>query len=338
MKRFLVFILFLFSAFSLIAQDQDAKQLYATAKEFMKQADYDNAVLVLNSAIKQDPSNLEMLQDLSYISFLKRDFAKSIEISKVLVERPDAEEQTFQLLGMDYKAIADYKECDKMYKLALKKFPKSGVLYNESGELMVLQKNKTGAIAQWEKGIEQDPGYSGNYFNASNYYASNDNLFYEIIYGEIFLNLESYSTRSADVKGLLLEAYKKIYNDGTLSKLMSDKKKSGFEQLYLATLAQSSSLASEGVTAENLTAIRTRFVLDWFSAKNDAKYPFRLFSHQQYLLREGLFDAYNQWIFGAANSPSAYQVWIDVHDKQAVAFKQFQQSRVFKVPLGQNYR
>lgn len=338
MKRFLVFILFLFSVFSLIAQDQDAKQLYATAKEFMRQADYDNAILVLNSAIKQDPGNLEMLQDLSYINFLKRDFAKSIEISKVLIERPDAEEQTFQLLGMDYKAIADYKECDKMYKLALKKFPKSGVLYNESGELMALQKNKTGSIAQWEKGIEQDPGYSGNYFNASNYYALNDNLLYEIIYGEIFLNLESYSTRSADVKGLLLEAYKKIYYDGTLSKLMNDKKKSGFEQLYLATLAKSSSLASEGVTAENLTAIRTRFVLDWFSEKNDAKYPFRLFSHQQYLLREGLFDAYNQWIFGAANSPSAYQVWIDVHDKQAVAFKQFQQSRVFKVPAGQNYR
>ncbi len=338
MKRFLVIILFLFSAYSLLAQEQDAKQLYATAKKLMMQADYDNAVLVLNSAIKQDPNNLEMLQDLSYISYLKRDFAKSIELSKTLIARPDAEEQTFQLLGMAYKAIAEYKECDKMYKQALKKFPKSGVLYNESGELMALQKNMNGAIVQWEKGIELDPEYSGNYFNASNYYALNDNIFYEIIYGEIFLNLESYSTRSADVKGLLLEAYIKLYAPGNLSKLKSDKKNSAFEQLFIATLAKSSSLASEGVTAENLTAIRTRFVLDWFGAKNDARYPYRLFSHQQYLLREGMFDAYNQWIFGAANSPSAYQVWIDVHDKQAVAFKQFQQSRVFKVPAGQNYR
>ena len=338
MKRFLVFILFLFSAYSLFAQEQDAKQLYATAKKLMLQADYDNASLVLNSAIKQDPNNLEMLQDLSYISYLKRDFAKSIELSKTLIERPDAEEQTFQLLGMAYKAIAEYKECDKIYKQALKKFPKSGVLYNESGELMALQKNMNGAIVQWEKGIELDPNYSGNYFNASNYYALSSNTFYEIIYGEIFLNLESYSTRSADVKGLLLEAYTKLFVPGNLTKLASDNKKSAFERLFFTTMAKSSSLSLEGVTAENLMAIRTRFILDWFGGRNDSRYPYRLFSHQQYLLREGMFDAYNEWIFGAANSPSAYQLWIDAHDKQASAFKQFQQSRVFKVPAGQYYR
>lgn len=338
MKRFLVCILFLFSVcLSSVAQEQDAKQLYSKAKDLMKQGDYDNATLVLNSALKEDPNNLEMLKDLSYISFLKRDFAKSIEISKTLIERLDADEQTFQLLGMSYKAIAEYKECEKMYKLALKKFPKSGVLYNEYGEMMAQNKNLNGAITLWESGIQWDPGYSSCYFNAANFYAQNDNIFLEIIYGEMFLNLESYSTRSADVKGLLLEAYKKLYA-GDLSRLANDKKRSTFEQLYFATLAKSSSLASEGINADNLTAIRTRFILDWFNTKNDTRFPFRLFSHQQYLLREGLFDAYNQWIFGAANSPSAYQVWLDVHDKQAAAFKQFQQSRIFKVPMGQYYR
>ncbi len=37
---------------------------------------------------------------------------------------------------MLYKAIEEVKECGKMYKTALKKFPNSGTLYNEYGEMM----------------------------------------------------------------------------------------------------------------------------------------------------------------------------------------------------------
>ena len=44
-----------------------------------------------------------------------------------------------------------------------------------------------------------------------------------------------------------------------------------------------------------------------------------------------MFDAYNQWLFGAAASPSAYQIWLNTHDKEAAAFKQYQQNKVFKL-------
>ena len=97
-------------------------------------------------------------------------------------------------------------------------------------------------------------------------------------------------------------------------------------------------MSTEGITPDNLSAIRTRFILDWFNAKNNEKFPFKLFDNMQYLLREGIFDACNQWIFGTAASPSAYQVWISSHQQQADAFKQFQTSRIFKLPTGQHYR
>jgi tetratricopeptide (TPR) repeat protein len=338
MKRLLVCIFSLLSVYLSFAQDhRNAGQLYATAKEVMRQGDYENAAQLLDSALKLEPGNLAMLQDLSFVNYLEKDYAKSIEISKTLIERPDADEQTFQLLGMSYKAIAEYKDCDKLYRNALKRFPHSGVLYNEMGELLALNHNIDGAIIQWEKGIEVSPDYSSNYFNAANYYAKNNNLFRELIYGEIFLNLESYSTRSADMKGLLLEGYQKLYSGAGITGHLNGKKGPDFEQLFFETLSKSSNIALDGITPENLTAIRTRFILDWFGTHKEVKLPFYLFSHLRYLLREGLFEAYNQWIFGAANSPSAYEVWIDTHDKQAAAFKQFQQSRVFKLPAGQYY-
>ena len=337
MKHFLIFSFFILCFCSVFAQDTDAKKLYATAKDFMREGDYDNATLVLNNALKQEPNNIDMLKDLAYLSYLKRDFGKSIEVGKVLIERPDVDEQSFQILGMAYKSIAENKECDKLYKRALKKFPNSGVLYNEYGELLASQKNMPAAIEQWEKGIETSPSFSSNYFNAANYYALNDNLFQEIIYGEVFLNLESYSTRSADMKGLLLEGYKKLYTGGDINKLVTDKKTGAFQKAFLETLIKSNSLAAEGVSAETLTAIRTRFILDWYGNKSNEKFAFRLFDQQQYLLREGMFEAYNEWIFGTAANPSAYQLWVAAHDKQVAAFKQFQQSRVFKIPAGQYY-
>ncbi len=56
-----------------------------------------------------------------------------------------------------------------MYKQGIKKFPSSGELYNEYGEMLWVKQDPE-AIRFWEKGIEVDPNYSSNYYNASKYY------------------------------------------------------------------------------------------------------------------------------------------------------------------------
>ena len=77
---------------------------------------------------------------------------------------------------------------------------------------------------------------------------------------------------------------------------------------FLQTMNKQSIVAAAGINAETLTMIRTRFILDWFH-DYAAKFPFRLFELQRQLLQEGMFDAYNQWIFGTAQNLAAYQNW-----------------------------
>ena len=339
-KYFLLFILYLCIAATTFAQpEQSAKELYETAKTFMRQGDYDNALLVINRALEKEPNNLDMLKDLEFIYFLKRDYAKAMEVGKPLVERADADVQSFQILGLTYKAIADYKECRKLYKKALVKFPNSGVIYNDFGELLAMDKELNNAIFQWEKGIEVDANYSSNYFNAVKFYSQNPkpDLFWIAMHGEVFVNLESYTPRTAEVKRILLEAYKKLYATSDLNNSANTINPSSFTKDVIATLNKSISIASDGINSDNLMAIKTRFVLDWFQA-NDAKYPFRLFQHYQHMLKEGIFDAYNQWLFGQAGNADAYGLWIKTHDKEADAFKKFQTARIFKIPSGQYYK
>ena len=105
----------------------------------------------------------------------------------------------------------------------------------------------------------------------------------------------------------------------------------------MAVMNRNSSVVNNGITSESLTMLRTRFLLDW-NKDYAAKFPFRLFDHQKQLLQEGMFDAYNQWIFEAAGDLAKYDSWTKLNAEQYNEFTRFQKSKLFKVPNGQYYK
>lgn len=321
--------------FTLTGKAQDSTSLHQTAKTFMRQGDYNNAILVLNKASLANPNDFEIKKDLAFSYYLHRDYVKALEVAKPLVESEKVDVQSYQILGMVYKAIEERKECEKMYKTALKKYPRSGVLYNEYGEMLWSKKDFSEAVKLWEKGIEVEPNYSGNYYNAAKYYYFSVDKVWGIIYGEIFVNLESYSKRTAEIRNLLLDGYKKLFADNDLSR--NQDVKNEFVKSFLEIMKKNSSVVSAGVTPESLVALRTRFILDW-TATNATKFPFRLFDYHTQLLKAGMFDAYNQWIFGIAKDLAAFQVWTATHTDEYNKFNTFQKNRVFKLPEGQYYQ
>lgn len=323
--------------FSIASFSQDdVKTMHETAKTYMRSGDFDNAIIVLTRALAKDKNSLEMQKDLVMSYYLKRDYTKALEGAETLIDRDDADVVTYQIAGNVYKALEEVKECDKMYKKALKKFPKSGALYSEYGELLWAAKNFS-AIEQWEKGIQIDPGYSGNYYNAALYYFYTKDKVWSVIYGEIYVNMESLSERATAMKQLLLDAYKqKLFADADLTK-GEEKNKSEFAKAFLTTIGKESSIASKGITTETLTMIRSRFILDWYQTYA-GRYPFKLFEYQRQLLQDGMFEAYNQWLFGTVENLAAYDNWVKAHPDQYEAFKKFQGNRVFKLPVGQYYQ
>jgi tetratricopeptide (TPR) repeat protein len=335
MKKYILFFACLSVAIVSFSQD-DVKTLHETAKTFMRTGDFDNAIIVLTRALQKEPKDLELQKDLVMSYYLKRDYAKALEGVEALTDRDDADVVTYQIAGNVYKALEEVKDCERMYKKAIKKFPKSGPLYSEYGELLWASKNFS-AIDIWEKGIQVDPAYSGNYYNAALFYFYAKDKVWSVIYGEIFVNMESLSERGAAMKQLLLQAYKeKLFADADLLK-GEDKNKSEFAKAFLQGISKQSSLASKGITPEVLTMIRSRFILDWYQ-NNATKYPFKLFDYQRQLLQEGMFEAYNQWLFGSVYNLAAYDNWTKTHTDQYEAFDKFQRNRVFRMPAGQYYQ
>jgi tetratricopeptide (TPR) repeat protein len=330
MKKILIASILLLNVFFAVAQENAG----ATAKAFIRKGDYTNAIVVLNRAIESDKNNVELKKDLAFAYYLQRDFTKAIATIRPLIESKDTDEQSFQIAGMIYNGIEDRKESERIYKSGLKKFPSSGALYNEYGELLWGNSSFPEAIRQWLKGIQSDPNYSGNYYNAAKYYYLSADKIWGLIYGEIFVNLESYSKRTPEIKTILLEGYKKLYSETDL--LKNQDIKNEFVKSYLDIMKNQSQVVGSGITPDALSALRTRFILSWFENPT-SKLPFRLFEYQRQLARAGMFDAYNQWIFGAANNLTAFQQWTATHPEEYNRFNNFQRNRVFKLPEGQYY-
>ena len=329
-KRFLCFALIMSC---LLLHAQEGSNFHEKGKAFMRQGDYEKASPLLIKAFEQDPSNTAIAKDLAFNYYFLRENGKALEIIKPLLDKDGTDEQVFQIAGNIYRAMDMLKETEALYKKAIRKFPKNGVMYNGYGEFLSLQQNAN-AINQWEKGIEMDPSYSNNYYNAAKYYYFTTDKIWGIIYAEIFLNIEPQSARTAEVKNILLDSYKKLFADTELSKITKDK--NSFEKAFLQTISKEISLASGGLTAETLTMIRTRFIINWFENYAD-NFPYKLFDLHRQLLREGMFDAYNQWIFGATQNLDAYQKWTASYSTEYSEFTSFQKGRIFKIPAGQYY-
>ena len=331
MKQISIIFAFLFS-FSFVNAQQEAKELQQHAREYMRQGDYENATLLLVKALDISPSDIDIAKDLALNYYFEKENKKALEVIKPLLDNPEVDDQTYQVAGNIYKALNQNKEGEALYKKGVKKFPKSGSLYNEYGELLSSMQNAT-AISQWEKGIEMDPTYSGNYYNAAKYYYFTTDRIWSIIYAEIFINIEPLSARTTEVKSVLLDSYKKLFSEDKLKDL---DKKNSFEQAFFRSMNTAFDTAIHSINAESLTMVRTRFILDWFE-KNAGKFPYRLFDYQQQLIREGIFPAYNQWIFGATQNLTAYQNWITANAAEYIEFSNFQKGRIFKMPPNQYY-
>ena len=302
----------------------------------MRQGDFDNAIIILNRALQLDKNNLEMEKDLAMSYYLKRDYQKALDEVKILLNRDDVDAVSYQIAGNVYKALEEVKECERVYKEALRKFPNSGPLYSEYGELLWAKKDFS-SIDLWEKGIRVDPAYSGNYYNAARFYFYTKDKVWSLVYGEIFVNMESLSERGAAMKQLLFDGYKeKLFVEPNIM-AGQEKNKNEFSKAFLDCMNKQSSLATRGVTTETLTMIRTRFILEWFD-KYATKFPYKLFDHERQLIQEGMFGAYNEWLFGTVENLATYDSWTKTHDEEYKNFTAFQKTRVFKMPGGQYYQ
>lgn len=272
---------------------------------------YEEALVLLNEAHKLDPESYNYPYEIGYTYYMQKEYTKALDEFKEIIKYRNATDQCFQMLGNVYDILGDSENALKSYDDGLKLFPKSGRLYLEKGNVYWLKKEYEKALPFYEQGIEADPKFPSNYYRATRIYCSSTEEVWGMIYGEIFMNLERNSERTAEISKLLFDTYKsEIKFTGKNSMSVSfcqtmtinvddlkdtSKFKLPFCMIYEPTLSIAVAFEKK-IDINSLDRIRQSFVENYFAMGRNKTHPNSLFDYQDKILKAGHFEAYNHWL------------------------------------------
>jgi tetratricopeptide (TPR) repeat protein len=300
-----------------ISYGQSNKELaQAKAKEAIRLEDesgkYDEAIALFTEAQKLDPENIDYPYEMAYSYAAKKEYKKASDILETLLNRKDVYGRVYQSLGnaYDYQGLPD-KAIDT-YRKGLKLFPNSGELYLELGNMELVKKDYDKAMGYYEDGIKNDPKFSSNYYWATKIFCSTEEEVWGMIYGEIFINLERNSKRTAEISKLLFDTYKseiKFVGDTSMQVSFSKNNTISLDALKdpknfklpfgmgcYEILMSISVVGEKQIDLNSLDRIRTRFLDNYFKNKYYSKYPNVLFDYQKQVEDAGHLEAYNHWL------------------------------------------
>ncbi|TGE26586.1 tetratricopeptide repeat protein [Hymenobacter metallicola] len=306
------------------------EQAYTKGMEAIKLMDNGNlaqSIVLLEEARRLDPKDFNYPYELGYALYMQKEYGQAIKMLAPLLTHKDASDKVFQLLGNSYDMDGDAKKAVATYESGLKQFPASGSLYLELGNMKLGQKQYTQALEYYEKGIEVAPAFPSNYFRAAKIYLSSTSEMWGLLYGEVFMNLERNSPRTAEMSKLLYDTYKSeitFPNDSataislapSLVVSVADVKHKKFKMPYSASYETCMGVAVGGHRTINLTtldAIRSSFVVNYYSMKLDEKYPSNiLVDYQQQIAQAGYAEAYNHWLLMMGDE-DGFTKWLSIN-------------------------
>jgi tetratricopeptide (TPR) repeat protein len=319
---------------NLVSAQEPVENYITKCRSFSSTGDYSNAVLVLNKGLAAHNDNMDLLKELTFTYYQAENYKEAASVAQKIADKDNIDVQSIQIAGMAFLGVNAKKEFESLYKKGFKLFPESGNLYATYGEFL-LGKESAACIGSWKKGIEVDPSYPANYYHAAKYFVASGNLGEAIWCAENFINLESLTARTVEIKKTLFTTLKQVLTTQSFAKRYAPKN-NAFFTAYLTVYEKALQSVDNGINTETLTLIRTRFVLIW-QQEYAKEFPSRLLDYHRQLLGDGCFAAYNQWVFGSVENFSAYQNWLNTHAEEQNVFFNLTRNRLFKIPANQFY-
>jgi tetratricopeptide (TPR) repeat protein len=326
--KLLIFVALVLVSNIISAQSSAKKALEKGNKavSLMDKGEFSKSIALLEEAKKLDPGNISYPYEIAYAHYLQKEYKKALKIVKKLIKHKDAKENHFQMLGNLHDVLGDSEKAFEAYDKGLEKFPNSGIIHLEKGNVHWGKKEYNKALNYYEKGIEVDPNFPSNYYRATRIYCGSTEEVWGLIYGEIFMNLEPNSERTAEISKLLFDVYKSeiTFSDSSSSASVSfcqqmslaledisdpSKFRMPFCMIYEPTLIIGVAFVNQ-ITIATLDTIRKTFSDTYISMGHSKSHPNVLFEFHDKLIKAGHFEAYNYFILMKGDD-FEFKVWYE---------------------------
>jgi tetratricopeptide (TPR) repeat protein len=292
------------------------------AVELMDNGDVKKSLKLLAEAQELDPTRFDYPYETAYANYLQEEYKKSVKILESIKFHKDVTDQLFQLLGNSYDMLGQSEKAFEIYNEGLRKFPNAGSLYLEKGNVHWNKKQYDQALPYYEQGIEADPSFPSNYYRAARIYCASTEEVWGMLYGEIFMNLERNSQRTAEISKLLYDTYKSqisigpegpsgisFCKDTVYFHAQEIKGKWPFGNLCYEPILMISLISQEKIDLTSLDVIRSNFVDRYFEREFNDRFPNALFDYQKTIKDAGHMESYNHWILMKGDE-EAFGIWI----------------------------
>lgn len=322
-----LFLTFITNQVSAQEADPEVVRMQENAKSEINRGNYNDAIMLYHQAIKLSPNDVSLRRDLAYAYYLNGALEQGRKIITEILATEYADELSFQVGAAIESKLSNHNKARNILTNGLKKYPNSALLYYNRGNLLLLDNKTKQALENFQSGIKADPSYPANYLALAKQLESTKPL-WALYYYEIFINLEPFTKRTAEAKSALYKTYIAYFqksNNTTLPSFgnqMTLAKNANFETTIQYLIDKNVAAISNGISTESLAMLRTRIILDW-NLNYINTFPYSLFSYQDKLLKNGMFEAYNQWLFGANENSRTYSTWIKTHSEIYSKFEQW---------------
>ncbi|MGB3546253.1 MAG: tetratricopeptide repeat protein [Saprospiraceae bacterium] len=319
-----------------------ADSILRVAINLMDAGSYSESIAKLEEAKSVFP-NPVYDYEIALAHYRSGDYGTAAKILRRVIKKGYREELCYTLLGNAYDLLGQRAKAMKTYDGGLKRYPDSGPLHLEKGIVFVNENRLQDALNTWEKGLTVDPHYPSNFYQAAKMLTRTEERLWVLLYGEMFLNTEFNTRRTAEMSELLFKQYFDIYvptsdtsgefsliggrvlyidlsalrdadpqNSIAMEKIFNSLL--SFSQVASTKFMLTAPLYQNGLpTIDNLIAIRSSFIDDWYADPTTPEnYPNALLDYLHQVREAGHFEPYNYYIFRHA-LPEMFDIYLSIH-------------------------
>lgn len=114
-----------------------------------------------------DSTNYHARYELGYAYYLAGNYRQSAAMYESLVDYPEANDQTFSMLGNALDMAGDRKRALDVYYDGIKRFPKSGKLHVELGTMALIDGDSKTAMACYLRAVKAAPDYTPGFYRTA---------------------------------------------------------------------------------------------------------------------------------------------------------------------------
>ena len=151
---------------------------------YIKQKDYQKALILINSVLKIKPRYQPALRDKALVYYYQNKPDEGKKTVEESIELNDKDYIAYNILGLNLGSLKMYKEAKNIFIKAIKINPQYFASYNNLGNCLNYLKDQNSALKNFEKALKLKPDFHEAINNIANIYSVTG----KYSKGNIFLN------------------------------------------------------------------------------------------------------------------------------------------------------